>query len=93
MKRIGSVGLILVIVLLTSAVLQAQDDILPRGEPRVRPVAPTRAPVAAAAPTATATTAPAGVPSMTAPDAFSPPELTELDAVDNFEEAFRIVAH
>ena len=93
MKRIGSVGLILVIVLLTSAVLQAQDDILPRGEPRVRPVAPSPAPATSAAPAATTTTAPAGAPSMTTPDSFSPPELTELDSVDNFAEAFRIVAH
>lgn len=93
MKRIGSVGLVVVTVLLAGAVLQAQDEILPRGEPRVRPVPSRPTAVTAAAPAGTTTTVPAGAPSMTAPDAFNPPELTELDSVDNFEEAFQIVAH
>lgn len=95
MKRIGSVGLILAVVLLTGAALQAQDDILPRGEPGVRPVAvaPSRAPVAVAAPAVATTTDAARAPSMTAPDSFPPVELTGLDSLDNFEEAFRIVVH
>lgn len=91
MKRIGSVGVVLVVVLLASAAVQAQDDILPRGEPQVRIVSP-RAPVAAAAPTGATTTVAAGAQTTAAPNSLAPSEMTLLDA-DGFEDAFRVVVH
>ncbi|MCI0403471.1 MAG: hypothetical protein L0212_08110 [Acidobacteria bacterium] len=83
MKRIGSVGLVLVMVLLGSTVLQAQDDILPRGEPRVRPLAPRPATVTTGAP-GSATTATPGVSPQTEP---------ALSSGDGLEEAFHVVVH
>jgi len=95
MRRIESVGLILVLVLLGSAVVQAQDDILPRGEPQVRvvsPRAPAPAPVTAAAPIVATTTVAAGAQTTAAPSLLTPSEMTLLDG-DGFEDAFRVVVH
>ena len=100
MKRIGSVGLVLAVVLLASAVVEAQDDILPRGEPQVRVVSPrvsapvagtVAAPAAAAAPTVAAATAAAGGQITTTTSTFAPSEMT-LDA-DRLDDAFRVVVH
>lgn len=94
MRRIESVGLILVLVLLGSAVVQAQDDILPRGEPQVRvvsPRAPAPVPVTAAAPALT-TTAAAGVQTAAVPGSISQSEMTVIE-LEAFDEAFRVVVH
>lgn len=92
MKRIGSVGVVLVVVLLASAAVQAQDDILPRGEPQVRVVSP-RVPVAAAAATGATTTVAAGAQTTAAPNSLAPSEMTLLSPADSFDEAFRVVVH
>ncbi len=92
MKRIGSVGLVLVMVLLGSAALQAQDDILPRGEPRFGPLAPRPATVTAGAPTGSATTATPGTQTSTAPGVSFETD-PSLSSGDGLVEAFHVVVH